>query len=670
MAKDLEILPSVCPLDCPDTCSLSVEVTDGEITKVRGSTANSYTGGVICNKVARTYAEFVHGPNRLTHPMKRVEDGFEPISWDEALELVYEGFTKAIQDYGSEAVMPLNYAGPHGELAAASMDMRFFYRLGATQLARKPLCGGVRGAAYSSLFGSTPGMPPAQAIHSDLVLVWGTNVTVANLHFTRVLKDVRRAGGKVVVIDPKRIKQAEQSDMFLQIKPGTDVVLGLALAAELQKRAALDEAFLKEWALGAEEYLAHANQYTISDAAEICGLELSDIETVLDWIVSAKNIATSVGVGLERSASGGAALRAAMSLNALTGHHGRLGAGVISKSGAFVSKTAETLQAEHLNPNTRVVNILDTARVILDRDAETPIGAVMVYNHNPVATHPDQRNMIAALSHPDVFTVGCDVALTDSMKLCDVILPACTHFEHDDIYGSYGHNHVQRAAPVIAPVGESLPNTEIFRRLAARFGFDEAEFRATDQELMDQAMTDLGVSPRDFPLDHSKFYGGEIGEEGILCATLAPSTPSGKIELFSADLENRFGAGLPQFQPAEKAMPLTLITPASDKRINATFGGCSPSEGVERLEMHPDDARARGLTDGEDVLLWNALGEVALTLQVTDAMQSGVVYVPKGAWLASSATGMTVNALISADSRCDLIDGAAYNDTYVDVRAI
>lgn len=669
MAKDFEVLPSVCPLDCPDTCSLSVEVTDGKITKVRGSAANQYTAGVICNKVARSYAEFVHGPNRLTHPLKRVGDGFEQVTWEEALDLVHQGFSKSIDAYGPESVMPLNYSGPHGQLAGGSMDLRFFYRLGATLLDRKPLCGGVRSAAYASMFGDAPGMPPVQAIHSDLVMIWGTNVTVANLHFTRVLKDVRRAGGRVVVIDPKRIKQAEQADLFLQVNPGTDVVLGLALAAELQKRGAVEQEFVQQWTLGAESYLENAAQYSLIDAADICGIPQADIERLLEWIVAAKKMSTCVGVGLERSASGGAAIRAAMALNALTGHHGRLGAGIISKSGGFVSKTTDILQGEHMKPDARIVNILDAAKVILDREAETPIGAVMVYNHNPVAVHPDQTNIIKALSHPDVFTVGCDVAMTDSMKLCDVILPACTHFEHDDIYGSYGHNHVQRAAPVIPKVGESLPNTEIFRRLAALFGFDDPAFKATDQELMDQAMTDLGVAPKDFPLDHSKAIGGEMGEEGIMCLNIAPDTLSGKIELYSEDLEARFGAGLPRFNPVEKSMPLTLVTPASDKRINATFGGCSLSGGHEQLEMHPSDAISRGLVDGQDVLLWNARGEVSLTLQMSEAMQPGVVYVPKGAWLASSDTGVTVNALIAADSRCDLIDGAAYNDTFVDVRA-
>ncbi len=322
-----------------------------------------------------------------------------------------------------------------------------------------------------------------------------------------------------------------------------------------------------------------------------------------------------------------------------------------------------------MKPDARLVNILDAAKVILDRDAKVPIGAVMVYNHNPVAVHPDQKAMIKALSHPDVFTVGCDVVMTDSMKLCDVILPACSHFEHDDIYGAYGQNHVQRAAPVISPVGESLPNTEIFRRLAARFGFQEQAFLDSDAELMDQAMCGLGVAPRDFPLDASRAFGGDMGEEQILCQSLSPATPSGKIELLSADLDKKFGAALPRYQAVKKTLPLTLITPASDKRINATFGGCPQSAGLELLEMHPKDATARDLCDGQAVTLWNDRGDVALQLKVTDAVQPGVVYVAKGAWLHSSHTGMTVNALISADSRCDLIQGAAYHDTFVDVRA-
>ena len=232
-----ETKPSVCPLDCPDTCSLSVTVVDGKVSAIHGTGANPFTDGVICNKVARSYPEFVHGEGRLTRPLRRTgkkgEGAFEPISWDAALDLVHEGFSRAIDRYGPQAVMPFNYAGPHGELAGGSMDRRFFNRLGATQLNRGPLCGIVRGTAYTSLYGAAPGMPPEQASDADLVVVWGNNVTVSNLHLMRVLKDARKDGIRLVGIDPKRTKIAERADLFLQVTPGTDVVLAIAAAAEL-----------------------------------------------------------------------------------------------------------------------------------------------------------------------------------------------------------------------------------------------------------------------------------------------------------------------------------------------------------------------------------------------------------------------------------------------------
>jgi anaerobic selenocysteine-containing dehydrogenase len=671
MSSVTEIRPSVCPLDCPDTCSLNVTVKDNQIVEVKGSKSNAFTAGVVCNKVARAYTDFVHGPTRLTHPLKRTETGFERISWDDALDLVHRGFQRAIDQNGPESILPLNYAGPHGELAGGSMDRRFFYQLGATLLDRKPLCGGVRAAAYSSLFGNAPGMSPLQLVHSDLIMIWGTNVTVSNLHLMRVLNTARRNGAKVVVIDPKRIKVAEQCDLFVQIKPGTDVVLALALAAELEKRDALDLPFIEQWVKGFDAYMTEARRYTKEKACEISGIAPDDFDTLVEWLANAANMATAVGVGIERSSSGGASLRAAMSLNALTGQHGRIGAGVVGKVNGLVPKTTAKLQGEHLmKPGTRSFNIVDVAEKLLDREMATPVHAVMIYNHNPVATHPDQSRMIEALSQDDVFVIGCDVVMTESMALCDVILPAVSHFEHDDVFSAYGHHHVQRAAPVIPYVGEGLPNTEIFRRLAAKFGFDGPEFVATDQELIDDAVGMVnGSNASELVLGQSFPVGGEMGEAAILCDTVPPGTPSGKIELESPELAEKFGCAVPQFRPASVDMPLQLITPSSSKRINATFGGCALSDGLEELEMHPVDATARGLADGDEVSVWNARGKVVLHLRVTDAMQPGVVYSPKGAWCKSSPTGQTTNALISADSRCDLIRGAAYNDTFVEVTA-
>lgn len=673
----VQTLPSVCPLDCPDTCSLKVEVSDGEIVSIKGGTANPYTQGVICNKVTRAYPEFVHGERRLKYPMKRTgargSGSFERISWDEALDLVYEGFSKALDAHGGQSILPFNYAGPHGELTTGSMDRRFFYTLGATQLDRGPLCGGVRGLAYSSLFGDVAGMAPQQAVDADLIVVWGSNITVSYLHQMRVFNAARKKGAKLVVIDPKRTKIAQQCDLFIQIEPGTDVVFAYALAAEIERRGGLDKDFIARWVVGADEFMEAARPYGVDDVEAICGIDADDFATLAKMYVEAGNVAAAFGNGIERGRSGGSGLRAAMGLQALTGNFGRRGAGVLAKAGLAAPKTQARLhRSDLIKPGTRTFNILDIPAKIMDENLDPPIMATMIFNHNPVAVHPNQSGMIKALMREDLFVAGCDVVMTDSMALCDVLLPASSHFETSDIYGAYGQNFVQRAEPVIPPVGESLPNTEIFRRLAARFGFDEPMFTASDQQLMDEAMDGSdprfgGLKPSELPLDGALAMKADNGDDLMLCANHSPKTPSGKIELYSVDLEARYGFGLPRFDPVRRDRPFAVISPSSDKRTNATFGGCSLSDGHEVVEMHPQDADAKGLEDGEIVRLFNDLGEVNLQLKVSDATRPGVLYVPKGAWRRTSETGQTTNALIPVDVRTDIGDGACYHETFVDV---
>jgi anaerobic selenocysteine-containing dehydrogenase len=668
--------PSVCPLDCPDTCSLSVTVEDDRIVKVRGSEANPYTGAVICNKVSRSYPEFVHGDRRLTRPLKRVgergEAAFEPIGWDEALDLVHAGLTGAIAAHGPQSVLPFNYAGPHGELAVGSMDRRFFHKLGATLLNRGPLCGGVRSTAYTSLFGAAPGMAPEQAADADLIVVWGNNVTVSNLHLARVIKTARGKGARLVVIDPKRTKIAEQADLFLQITPGTDVVLGLALAAELERRGAFDEDFLARWVTGRAAYMEAAREVEPAEMSRRCALTLAEFEEFAAHYANAARVAVSVGNGIERGHSGGSGLRSAMALQALTGNFGRPGAGVFAKPGLAVAKTGDALQRPDLiPPGTRTLNIVDVPRLMLDETLDPPIAAAFIYNHNPVSTHPDQNLVIRALARPDLFVAGADVVMTDSMAYCDVVLPAASHFEYADIYGAYGHNYLQRAEPVIPPVGDSLPNTEIFRRLAARFGFDDPCFRDSDAALMDAAIANddprlEGARPSTIPLDRAIAMTAVDRAPLVMCDNVVPATPSGKIELFSQDLEDRFGYGLPRFEAVERAHPLVIISPSSSKRTNATFGGCTASAGPEVVEINPADAAARGIGEGELIKLWNGRGEVHLRAAISDAVRPGVLYSAKGNWLANSPSGRSVNALISADIRTDIEDGACYNETFVE----
>ena len=679
--EKLETKPSVCPLDCPDTCSLFVKTDTKRVIEVRGSKSNPYTAGVICNKVMKAFPDLIHGENRLTHPLKRIGprggDQFERISWDNALDLVHAGITSAISKYGTQTVLPLNYAGPHGELASGSMDRRFFHKLGASLLARGELCGLVRGSAYTSLYGTAPGMPPEQIRHSDLIIVWGNNVTVSNLHLARSIKAARDThGSKLVVIDPKRTRIAEQADMFIQIQPGTDVVLALAMAAELERRGSHDSEFIEKWVDGYDSYMENARTHTPEMVEEICGVSRKSFDQLADWYTAGKKVGVSVGNGLERGRSGGSGIRAAMSLQALTGNHGQLGAGVFAKPGNSFPKSTARLQRPDLLPDgIRTINIVDTSKVLLDKSMDPPVKVVFIYNHNPVITHPDQNRLRRALSQDDIFTVGADIVMTDSMSYCDVVLPAASHFEFADIYASYGHQYLQRAEPVIPCVGECLPNTEIFRRLAARFGFDDPIFKETDAELMDTAFVDGdlrlgGIRPSELALDQALAMKTITGEDLILCDTVLPETLSGKIELFSHDLEERFGYGLPRFEAVKRQFPLAIISPSSSKRTNSTFGGCVLSKGQEEVEINPVDAKKRDISSGDTLKAHNERGETLLTAQITDAVLPGVIYTPKGTWLSASQTGQTVNALLDADIRTDIEDGACCNEAFCELSRI
>ncbi len=679
-SADIEVLPSVCPLDCPDTCSLDVHVREGRVVQVRGSDANPYTAGAVCNKVANFYADFVHGPARLRRPLVRTgargDDSFAPVSWDEALGRVADGLQAAISRHGPQSVLPFNYAGPHGQLAGGSMDRRFFHRLGASLLDRGPLCGAVRGTAYTSLFGAAPGMAPEDAADADVIAVWGNNVTVSNMHLARVIKQARERGARLVVVDPRRTRIAELADLYVQLRPGTDVVLAFALAAELERRGAFDASFIERWVDGFEPFMARAREWSVAAACTECAIDESAFDALADAYQGAQRLSLSVGNGIERSRNGGSALRAIMALNALLGQLGRPGAGVFAKPGLATPLTAGRLQRPDWVPDgTRTINIVDVGRALLDDTLDPPIAALVVYNHNPVATHPDQNRLRRGLARDDLFVVGIEVAMTDSMRYCDVVLPACTHFEHDDVFGAYGQNYLQRARPVIPPVGEALPNTEIFRRLAARMGMVGPEFSATDEQLMDDAVDSddprlAGARGSTLPTDRALEMRGNGGEPLRVCGNVAPATASGKIELVAASLESAWGAGLPRYAPERGGLPLMLISPSSDKRTNATFGQHPSSAGLERLEIHPGDAAARGIVDDQTVRVTNALGEVHLRARLTEAVPRGVVYSPKGTWLATSPTGQTVNALIDADARADICGGACYNDTFVEVAAL
>lgn len=666
----------MCTLDCPDTCSLTVTVENERIVAVRGSHANPYTNGVVCAKVPAMYPGFVHGERRIKTPLRRVGPrggtSFERISWDAALDVVHARFGAIIAAHGPQAILPLNYAGPHGALAVGSMDYRFFHRLGATQLDRKPMCGGVRSEAWAGTFGTAPGMRPEHAEHARLVIAWGGNVTWSNLHLMPVINRARKQGAKLVVVDPRRTPIARQADLHIALRPGTDVVLAWAIAAELERRGALDRDFIARHVEGFDEFMTQARRYDVARAAEVCGIPEAQIRTLAEWYATLSPAAINVGNGLERNQNGGSGIRAVFALPALAGKFGVPGGGLINGArNAFPMTPNRLRRPDLLPPGTRMVNIIDVGAHLLDERLDPPIKAVFIYNHNAVVVHPDQNRLRRGLLREDLFIVGSDVAMTDSMRYADIVLPAATHFEFADLYPAYGTHWLQRAEPVIPPQGESLPHTEIFRRLAARFGFTDPAFAASDAELMDDALDPAdprlgGLRPSAIPTDRALAMTAN-GEDYVLFKNVFPNTKSGKVELTSSYLAEKYDARLPRFAPVESRYPLILISPASDRMITSTFGGVNGAT-TPPLEMHPDDAAARGLTEGVRVRVWNDLGEVHLPLRVTDVIPRGVVCSLKGAWLDTSDNGQTISALCPTH-HADIAEGACFNDARVEVGA-
>ena len=666
---------SVCPLDCPDTCSLAVTVDGDQLISVKGSKVNPITHGAVCAKVAHYYPEFVHGANRLRYPLQRVgakgSGKFQRISWDQALETIHDRVSGIIDRHGPQAILPFNYAGPHGMLAGDSMSLRFFHKLGASLLNRSPLCGGIRSTAYASTYGATPGTPLQQVSLAQLIIVWGNNATACNLHLMRQINAAKRNGARLVVIDPRRVKVAAQAHLYLAVRPGTDVVLAWAIAVELERLGGFDHAFIEKHVLGFDSFMAAARAYPPERAAQICGVPAEEIRTLARWYHEATPAVIAWGNGLERNQNGGSGVRAIAALPALAGKLGIAGGGLVSGAGHAFPKTYDKLTREDfVPPHTRTLNIIDVGQLLLDETLSPPLKSLFIYNHNPLIVHPDQNRLRRGLARDDLFIVGIEVAMTDSMAYADVILPACTHFEHADVYPAYGQQFLQRAEPVIPPVGESLPNTEIFRRLAAKFAMSDPAFKASDAELIDSAFNSedprmQGMRASQIPLDRAismEFSGGEP----VLFKNVVPRTPSGRIELESAALSAKYGAALPSYRPVTSRYPLTLITPASDKRITSTFGGLRANDSPSPLEMNPADAAARGLVDGAAVKVWNDLGEVFLPLRITADVRPGVISSDKGAWLKTSRNGQTVSAL-APTHKADLAEGACYNDARVEV---
>jgi anaerobic selenocysteine-containing dehydrogenase len=662
---------SACPLDCPDFCSLTIDVesgADGErVAQLRGSELNPLTAGYICGKV-NVFPRHMYGEHRLLHPM--VRDGakgsgrFRRVSWDEALDLAVERIRDTIDRHGAEAILPYNYGGSNGYLTNGSVDARLFRRLGASRLLRT-LCAAPSGAAATGMYGSMAGVALEDYAHARLIVLWGVNPSATGIHLVPILQRAQRDGAKLVVIDPRRTPLARRADLHLAPRPGTDLPLALAVIHWLFENGAADEMFLARHATGADELRRRAAAWPLARAAEVAGIDVADLARFAEMYAQSSPAVIRCGWGPERNRNGGSATAAILALPAVAGKFGVRGGGFTMSNGAAwrIDRDAAAAAPE---PPTRAINMNLLGRV-LGPDMDPPVALLFVYNCNPVATVPNQEAVRAGLLREDLFTIVYEQVMTDTARYADLLLPATTFLEHRELRRGYGAMRMIDARPAVAPVGEARPNYEVFAELLRRLDLAHPEDPVTPDALV-AAVVEHSADPRAIAdeLTHQGMASLSGGATPIQFVDAFPSTPDRKVALVPPVLDAAAPAGLHGYipDPATREHPLALISPAQGRTISSTFGQLVHAQ--VPLEMHPDDAGARGIADGDQVRVWNDLGEVRCQARWSTAMRPGVVCLPKGLWQHHTANGATANALVP-DSLSDLGGGACFNDARVQV---
>lgn len=659
-------LPSVCPMDCPDTCSLDVEVSDGRVSKIRGSRVNPLTDDFICSKVAN-FTKRLYGKERLLHPMRRVgtkgEGRFQRISWAEAMSIISESCTEIQSRWGGEAILPYSYGGSNGILGQDTSDKAFFAKLGASRLART-VCAVPTTEAAIGMYGKMAGVAFEDYVHSRCIIIWGVNPKASHIHLVPFLKQAKANGAKIVTIDPVRNFSARESDIHLPVYPGTDLAVALAMINYWRENKMLDWDFITQHTTGVETLLEKAEAFSLKKAAHIARVEASDIEKIARLYAESEPAVMRAGWGLERNRNGGQAAAAILALPALLGKFGKRGGGyTLSNSGAYRFDSSKMAEVDSWN--TRTINMNVLGKVLLE-EKNPPVKMLFVYNCNPVATVPNQNAIIAGLQREDLFTVVFDQVMTDTAVFADVLLPAVTFLEQHEIKKAYGSYSLHYSAPVIPALGEAKPNEEVFAMLGRAMGWEDEAFQKNTQDYLHNAthaIRGMGreISFEQLQRDKIAFFDFP-GQLPIQFVTAFPFTHDGKVHFVPAQLgEHPYEFLDEEINPA---YPLAMISPATDKAINSMMAEYMMPELY--LEMHPADAAARGLQNNETVRVFNNLGEVVCRLKIQAGVRSGVVVMPKGAWRKASKNGKTSTAL-SPDTLNVVGGGACFNDARVEV---
>ncbi|MEO6193591.1 MAG: molybdopterin-dependent oxidoreductase [Thermoanaerobaculia bacterium] len=661
-----EIFTSACPLDCPDACSLEVQVVDGRVVKVDGDHRNPVTRGYICAKVRRT-PEHLYGPDRLLYPARRIgpkgEGRFERISWEEALDLAAARLGEARERFGGESILPFCYGGSNGLLTQDTTDARLFHRLGASRLART-VCAAPTGRAAAGLYGKMAGVAFQDFPHARLIVLWGVNPSASGIHLVPFVQEAQKAGARLVVIDPRRTPLAKKADLHLAPRPGTDLALALAAIRWFFENGRADLAFLAEHATGAEELRRRAEPWTFERAAGVTGLSAAEIEAFVHLYAESSPALIRTGWGMERNRNGGSAVAAVLALPAVAGKFGVRGGGyTMSNSGVWGIDQAPAMAEPP--PPTRTINMNLLGRTLLT--AEPPVNVLFVYNCNPLATMPNQEEVRRGLAREDLFTVVFEQVWNDTTLWADLVLPATHFLEHSELVRGYGSYMLQQTRPVAVPAGEARPNPEVFGALVERLGLARPGDPKTAEELTAALLSRFERVRGELERDGTALP--DCGNTPVQFADAFPLTPDRKIHLVPEALDREAPYGLYAFQeePGDGRHPLALISPATARRINSTLGQLE--KGQVAVEIHPRDAEARGIAGGDAVRVWNDLGEVRVAARLNPDLRPGVAYLPKGLWSHNTLSGTTANAL-APDTLADLGKGACFNDARVEIDKI
>ena len=676
------VVRAVCPHDCPDTCSMLVTVENGRATRMAGDPDHPVTKGFLCTKVAK-YLERTYHEGRLLYPQIRVgakgEGRFRRATWDEALEVVASRLQAVATEYGPEAILPYSYAGTMGIIQGESMDRRFFHYLGASKLDRT-ICASAGAEALNVTYGTRMGTDPEDVGNAKLIVLWGTNTLTANPHLWPFIRKAKANGARTIVIDPLRTRTAASCDEHIPIRPGTDAAFALSMMHVLFRDGLANLDYLAEMTDGWEGLRDRVlRDYAPERVAAICRVPVDTIESLATRYGTVRPSYIRLNYGLQRHAGGGSAVRAISLLPAVTGAWDDVGGGcLLSTSGTFSTLDFAAVQRPDLSPaGTRTINMSSLGLALTQVD-DPPVKAMVVYNSNPGAIAPDRENVLTGLRREDLFTVVLEHFQTDTADYADVLLPATTQLEHEDLHRAYGHLYVMYNRRSIEPLGEALPNSEIFRRLAAKMGLDHPSLSDSDEEMMRQALRNMP-----FTLDqlHERAYIRlDVGTPHLPFKRGSRlNTPSGKISIASEAAVAQGLDLLPEYVPPYESeerdpelvrrFPLALISPPAHEFLNSSFVNVASlrrSDGRPTLEIHADDATTRGIVAGARVSIFNDRGSFSAEAVITDRVRPGVVSAPSVWWPKMTVDGTNANHTTS-QALTDIGAGATFYDNMVEV---